>query len=120
MKIVIDIPEELKHKISLMGLDRLEKKDISEVSKMISKGTPLEKEFEDIKTEIKEEIKHWELRKPPIEETKVEYTSCVNSEHSTKIRNSKEIEYMRYAERIGGLDIALEIIDNHISGKEQE
>ena len=71
--------------------------------------------IEEIKAEIKEEIKHWELRKPPIEETKVGYTSCVNSEHSTKIRNPKEIEYIRYAERIGGLDMALEIIDNHIA-----
>lgn len=42
MKIVIDISDELKHKNSLMGLDRLEKKDIIEVSKIISKGIPLE------------------------------------------------------------------------------
>ena len=52
MKIVIDISEELKHKNSLMGLDRLEKKDIIDVSKIISKGTPLEKVFEDIKEDI--------------------------------------------------------------------
>lgn len=52
MKIVIDIPDELKHKNSLMGLDRLENKDIREVSKTISNGTPLEKVFEGIKAEI--------------------------------------------------------------------
>ena len=119
MKIVIDIPDEAKE-----AFDKASKNELystcyydykSVIGTAIQNGTPLEKVLEDIKAEIEEEIKHWELRKPPIEETKVGYTSCVNSEHSTKIRNPKEIEYIRYAERIGGLDMALEIIDKHTS-----
>lgn len=43
MQIVIDIPEDVKEKIAIMGLDRLDVWNIRLVSKAISDGIPLPK-----------------------------------------------------------------------------
>lgn len=49
MKLIVEIPEDVKEKIAIMGLDRLDVWNIRSVSKAISDGIPLD----DIKAEIK-------------------------------------------------------------------
>ena len=57
MKLVIDISEEVKEKIAIMGLDRLDVWNIRLVSKAISDGIPLD----DIKNYLNEDTNLYRL-----------------------------------------------------------
>ncbi len=90
--------------------------EMQEVIELADKALILEKAIEDIKAEIGERIAYWDKRKPDMNETKIDYTRT--TENSVPIRNPREIEYIRYDNRVEGLDEALDIINNHIGDTE--
>lgn len=104
MKLVIDIPKDVKEKIAIMGLDRLDVWNIRSVSKAISDGTPLD----DIRKEIIEEK---EFAYADFERYKVE---CLGQDWEDAYDSLPQDDF-RY-----GMERCLEIINRHISGKDGE
>lgn len=92
MQIVIDIPEEEYQEI--IDDAKHSPRNLSNYEWLIAKGTPLEEVFEDIKGEIEKQIKR-------------DFLYAENEQHFVPCHYGTA----------NGLQVAMRIIDSHISGK---